>query len=118
MGNRTRVAEIHRQLAELHRELAEQLDRIEAGEDWVDQHHSPLGKRRHLDAVRDGKLDGYKPDRNHVFVRRADLDAFIRRSKLKKAKLAPEPKPIVETERDPVRAAAKMGARLGLVRVR
>lgn len=44
--------------------------------EWVDQHHSPLGRRRHCRLVREGKLPGSKVE-GHVYVRRADLDAFL-----------------------------------------
>jgi hypothetical protein len=46
--------------------------------EWVDQYASPLGKRRHLEAVRRGDLNGSK-DGRRVLVRRADVDEYIRR---------------------------------------
>ena len=70
--NTPRVASIHRQLARVHAELAEELERSDAADDeWADQYHSPLGKRKHLDLVREGVRSGKKPDRVHVYVRRS-----------------------------------------------
>lgn len=44
--------------------------------EWVDQYISPLGKRRHLRLVRDGKLKGYKIE-GHVYVRRVEINDYI-----------------------------------------
>jgi hypothetical protein len=44
-------------------------------DDWIDQHESPLGHRRHLDLVRRGTLPGRK-DGKRVIVRRADIKAY------------------------------------------
>lgn len=44
--------------------------------EWVDQYISPLGKRRHLRLVRDGKLKGYKVE-GHVYVRRVEINDYI-----------------------------------------
>lgn len=56
----------------------EGLRRLESGEDWVDQHNSPLGRRAHLAAVKAGRVPGFKPEGTRlVLVRRRDLDAYI-----------------------------------------
>ena len=44
--------------------------------EWVDQARSPLGRRRHCRLVREGEIKGSKIA-GRVFVRRADLDAYI-----------------------------------------
>lgn len=71
-------------IAELERGMTlilEGLKHLRVAEDWVDQYHSPLGKRRHLALVRSGELEGHKVDRL-VLVRRADMDAFIKRHRV------------------------------------
>lgn len=50
--------------------------------DWIDQDASPIGKRRHLAAVRSGKLQGHKEGRR-VLVRRSDLDAYIAKHRVR-----------------------------------
>lgn len=45
---------------------------------WVDQNDSPLGKRRHLEAVRRGDLQAFKEGRR-VLVREDDIDDYLRR---------------------------------------
>jgi excisionase family DNA binding protein len=45
-------------------------------DEWLDQNRSPLGRRRHLALVREGKLPGHK-DGKRVLVRRRDLDSYI-----------------------------------------
>lgn len=49
---------------------------VSAKEEWVDQKHSPLGKRRHLELARTGKLPS-KKDGRRVLVRRDDLNAYL-----------------------------------------
>jgi hypothetical protein len=44
--------------------------------EWVDQDASPLGRRRHLAAVRRGHLVGCKVGKR-VLVRRADLNSYL-----------------------------------------
>lgn len=58
------------------RGAADALDAMLREDDWIDQTRSPLGKRAHLRAVREGKLSGHKVGAR-VLVRRSDLDAFI-----------------------------------------
>jgi len=54
------------------------LKQLRTGDEWVDQDHSPLGKRGHLRAVRDGKLAGHRPEGSRlVLVRREDLDRYL-----------------------------------------
>lgn len=62
-------------LAEFVRDVVQQTTAPREA-DWVDQHESPLGKRRHLELVRAGVLPGSKRGRR-VFVRRTDIEAFI-----------------------------------------
>jgi hypothetical protein len=50
--------------------------RTDAGEDWIDQTRSPLGRELHCALVRDGILPGCKVHRR-VLVRRRDLDGYI-----------------------------------------
>jgi excisionase family DNA binding protein len=49
-----------------------------AANEWVDQNHSPLGKRKHLELARAGKLPSKKVGRD-VLVKRDDLNAYIQR---------------------------------------
>jgi excisionase family DNA binding protein len=46
------------------------------GDEWIDQAHSPLGRRTHCMLVRTGELPGVRLHRR-VLVRRRDLDAYI-----------------------------------------
>ena len=48
----------------------------ERGDDWIDQAHSPLGRRTHCHLVRSGALPGVSVHRR-VLVRRRDLDAYV-----------------------------------------
>jgi len=115
--NRSRVVEIHRQLAELHRELADELSREDAGGDgMVDQYHSPLGKRKHLELVRDGVLRGYKPDRVHVFVEWAEIHSYLRSHPAtpKLARGRPTVEPKEEPKDGPARIAKRIRAELGM----
>ena len=45
---------------------------------WIDQDHSPLGRWKHRQLVRDGKIDGHKVGKQ-FFVRRDVMNAFIER---------------------------------------
>ncbi len=47
-----------------------------AAEDWVDQHRSPFGRRRHCELARRGAFPAYPVGRQWL-VRRSDLDAYI-----------------------------------------
>ena len=47
-----------------------------AASDWVDQHISPLGKRRHLMLFKDGKIRGVR-EGHRVLVRRKDIDDYL-----------------------------------------
>ena len=54
------------------------LKQLRTGDEWVDQDHSPLGRRGHLRAVREGKLAGHRPEGSRlVLVRREDLDRYL-----------------------------------------
>lgn len=63
-------------LAALDEYLHVTLSVAAAEDEWVDQHASPLGRRAHLKAVRNGKLQGVKHGRR-VLVRRAELNSFL-----------------------------------------
>ncbi len=57
-------------------------------DEWVDQDNSPLGRRRHLEAVRRGDLAGRKLH-GQVLVRRRDIDAYIEGRGIRLAKAGP-----------------------------
>ena len=44
---------------------------------YVDQSTSPLGRRRHIAAIRSGKLPGTRVGRQYL-ARAADVEAFVR----------------------------------------
>jgi hypothetical protein len=64
--------------------------------EWIDQHESPLGKRRHLELVRGGLLKGRK-DGKSVFVRRGEIDAYLEAHAVT-PKNTPEPEGDVDRE--------------------
>lgn len=76
-------------LGALLEKLADRLvDRIVAGvvqrlqgvgNGFIDQTTSPLGPRRHIEAIRSGKLPGAIIGRQYI-ARAADVDAFVRTS--------------------------------------
>ncbi|HEX9297808.1 MAG TPA: helix-turn-helix domain-containing protein [Polyangiaceae bacterium] len=66
----------------------------ESASEWVDQYHSPLGKRGHLEAVRSGELPGVKKGKR-VFVRRTDLNEYLERAAVRRGEAGTEG----ETER-------------------
>jgi len=73
-------------------------------EEWVDQSNSPLGRRRHLDLVRAGKLKGSREGRR-VLVRKVDIDAFIARNQIIRVDDA------ADEEREVARVIATLGRR-------
>lgn len=56
-----------------------------ANSEWIDQNHSPIGRRLHLELARAGKLPSKKM-KKLVLVLRADLNAFIEREGLSRGK--------------------------------
>jgi hypothetical protein len=79
-------------LDELERGLLlalEGIRRARTADDWVDQDHSPLKKRAHLDAVRRGDLVGRKVG-SQVFVRRDEIDAYIEKHRVRPLATAAE----------------------------
>lgn len=65
---------------------------------WVDQDHSPFGRRRHCTLVRKGVLKGHKIGKR-ILVRHEDLDRYIESH----ASAATPPEPIqVEAEVDEI----------------
>lgn len=65
---------------------------IDAGHavgDWVDQNHSPFGKRKHLDLAREKKIPSRKVG-NRVLFRRDDVNAYIERHGLRGGKRTDE----------------------------
>lgn len=58
--------------------------------DHVDQHSSPLGPRRHVAAIRSGKLKGVQVGRRWL-AKREDVDAYVATlSKTKRKRSAEE----------------------------
>lgn len=57
-------------------------------DDWVDQKSSPLGRRAHLEAVRDGRLVGRKVGKR-VLVRRSEVEAYIERHSVRTSRTSP-----------------------------
>lgn len=77
-----RVERLRARLHEVADEIADVLAlaaNAAAGDAWVDQGRSPLGRRRHLRLVREGAIPAVKEGRR-VLVRRADLDAYLARA--------------------------------------
>jgi hypothetical protein len=64
------------------RMVADAVAQLRESDEWVDQKASPLGRRAHLEAVRRGELAGHKVS-GKVLVRRADLDAYIAKHRVK-----------------------------------
>lgn len=56
--------------------LRDELARVAHEDDWIDQGHSPLGRKLHCALWRSGVLPGRKLHRK-VLVRRRDLDAYV-----------------------------------------
>lgn len=52
------------------------LDEGNAVAEWVDQNHSPLGKRRHLELARTKRIASKKHGKL-VLIRRDDMNAYI-----------------------------------------
>lgn len=74
------------------------LDQGNAVAEWVDQRHSPLGKRRHLELARSGRI----PSKKHgqlVLIRREDLNAYIERAGLSRGKSSEEEEVVDLVER-------------------
>jgi hypothetical protein len=114
-----RLVPIWSRVAALLRELADafEAERTSPGAGIVDQYHSPLGKRRHLKLVREGKLKGYKPDRVHVFVELSEIMAFLKKHPAASA-VAPPGGPSDTHEHVSHRIAKQLRAELGLVPTR
>ncbi len=66
--------------------------------DMLDQHASPLGPRRHVAAIRSGKLRGVQVGRRWL-AKRADVDAFVATLE-QKASRARKSSPEVELARE------------------
>jgi hypothetical protein len=113
------LAPIWSRVASLLRQLADAVEGQPSspGAGIVDQYQSPLGKRRHLKLVREGKLKGYKPDRVHVFVELSEIMAYLKKHPAISA-VAPTGGPSDTHERDPRRIARQLRAELGLVPAR
>ena len=69
---------IHAAAARFADELVTAIETHDGAAEWVDQNTSPLGKRRHLDAVRRGDLSASKEGKR-VLVKRSELEAYILR---------------------------------------
>ena len=70
------------------RSMVAGLEQLRAGEEWVDQNHSPIGKRAHLDACRRGDLVAREVGHLRL-VKRSELDAYIEKHRAKIIKAAP-----------------------------
>ncbi len=82
LSPQARIERAKRLLAESIVELvAAQVEQASTAAAWVDQNHSPLGKRRHLSLVRSGALKGSR-EGILVFVRRAEIDAYLARKQI------------------------------------
>ncbi len=57
---------------------------VAAGE-WVDQNHSPIGKRRHLELARTGKVPSRKVGKQ-VLIRRTVLNDYLDREGISRAR--------------------------------
>ena len=72
-----RIDRAKREIADAIDDLVEaRLAKGAARAELVDQETSPLGRRRHLELVRGGKLSAMR-DGRRVLVRRADIDAYL-----------------------------------------
>lgn len=72
-----RIDRAKRAIADAIDELVEaRISKGAARAELVDQSTSPLGRRRHLELVREGKLPAMREGRR-VLVRRADIDAYL-----------------------------------------
>ncbi len=67
--------ELRRELHALIEKIVDAIEGSTSGE-WVDQKASPLGRARHCELVRTGKLKGVKEGRR-VMVKRADVEAYL-----------------------------------------
>lgn len=68
------------------------LEKGMAAQELVDQDDSPLGRRRHLELVRAGKLRAAR-DGRRVLVRRSDIEAYLAEHEVK-------PRPVTEDDVD------------------
>lgn len=78
---------------------------------WIDQDRSPLGRRRHLEAVRAGRIPGFKQGKK-VYAKSTDVTAYIesRPASPKSARQVPK----TERSLDARQIAAKALEELGL----
>lgn len=81
-----------------------------ASGEWVDQHHSPLGRRRHLDLCAAGKLPSKKLGKL-VLVKRDDMNAFIERAGVARGRRAEEEDVVDIVDRITQRAEGRRRAR-------
>jgi hypothetical protein len=83
------------------------VDRLRSNDDpdWVDQATSPLGRRRHIAAIRSGELKGLRVGRRFIAHKR-DVEALV-------ATLAErEPREDVSNEETVEQMAARLGLNL------
>jgi len=76
------TVEVSRLLEELAREIAVRVvDHLRATDvpGYLDQSTSPLGRRRHIAAVRSGRLPGIRIGRRYL-ARSEDVDAYVARA--------------------------------------
>lgn len=73
-----------------------------AGDDWIDQNHSPLGKQKHLSLAKSGKLPASKEGKQ-VLIRRSAIDAYLAKHAIV----------LVDSEADEARAVDRLIASAG-----
>jgi hypothetical protein len=77
-----RLERAKRTIAEGVIELVEaKLELVGTESEWIDQSKSPLGRRRHRDLARLGKLPSKKLGKR-ILIRRSDINAFLDREAL------------------------------------
>lgn len=67
---------------------------VAAGE-WIDQKRSPLGKRRHLELARSGRIPHRKIGRL-VLIRREDINAYLEREGIMRGKPVTDDEDVVD----------------------
>lgn len=61
--------------------IVESIEKAPRGDDWIDQHHSPLGRQKHIRLVKSGALPGSREGKQYL-VRRSDIDAYLAKMKV------------------------------------
>lgn len=77
MNSRAVLAEFAHGLETILASVKHMLEEDDSPNDWVDQRTSPLGRRRHCELSKRGKLPGAHKVNGYWLVRRKDIDAYI-----------------------------------------